>query len=164
MNKERLVYYRNNFCRGVAAAIPNSQRISSICFPVVTGVGHNIESGKDFTVDGLSGFSKKKKKKRRHRTIFTSQQLEELEAAFKEAHYPDVYAREMLSLRTDLPEDRIQKQPEKGVSANGITTSTRQFDSGYLSSSNALECYYLMKLTVSDRSTWCLGELLSYAH
>ncbi|XP_031774873.1 visual system homeobox 2-like isoform X4 [Apis florea] len=75
---------------------------------LVTGVGHNIESGKDFTVDGLSGFSKKKKKKRRHRTIFTSQQLEELEAAFKEAHYPDVYAREMLSLRTDLPEDRIQ--------------------------------------------------------
>ncbi|KAK0072806.1 hypothetical protein PV325_010760, partial [Microctonus aethiopoides] len=71
-------------------------------------IGHNIESGKDFTVDGLSGFSKKKKKKRRHRTIFTSQQLEELEAAFKEAHYPDVYAREMLSLRTDLPEDRIQ--------------------------------------------------------
>jgi hypothetical protein len=37
------------------------------CFPVVAGVGHNIESGKDFTVDGLSGFNKKKKKKRRHR-------------------------------------------------------------------------------------------------
>ncbi|XP_076315572.1 uncharacterized protein LOC143228130 isoform X2 [Tachypleus tridentatus] len=51
---------------------------------------------------------KKKKKKRRHRTIFTSYQLEELEKAFKEAHYPDVYAREMLSLKTDLPEDRIQ--------------------------------------------------------
>ncbi|CAL8090899.1 unnamed protein product [Orchesella dallaii] len=55
-----------------------------------------------------SGGSKKKKKKRRHRTIFTSYQLEELEKAFKEAHYPDVYAREMLSLKTDLPEDRIQ--------------------------------------------------------
>ncbi|XP_042879497.1 visual system homeobox 2-like [Penaeus japonicus] len=52
---------------------------------------------------------KKKKKKRRHsRTIFTSFQLEELEKAFKESHYPDVYAREMLSLKTDLPEDRIQ--------------------------------------------------------
>ena len=37
-----------------------------------------------------------------------SLQLEELEKAFKEAHYPDVYAREMLSLKTDLPEDRIQ--------------------------------------------------------
>ncbi|CAM1323406.1 VSX2 (predicted) [Pycnogonum litorale] len=54
------------------------------------------------------GMNKKKKKKRRHRTIFTSYQLEELEKAFKEAHYPDVYAREMLSLKTDLPEDRIQ--------------------------------------------------------
>ncbi|XP_036359363.1 visual system homeobox 2-like [Octopus sinensis] len=42
------------------------------------------------------------------RTIFTSYQLEELEKAFKEAHYPDVYAREVLSLKTDLPEDRIQ--------------------------------------------------------
>lgn len=42
------------------------------------------------------------------RTIFTSYQLEELEKAFKDAHYPDVYAREMLSLKTDLPEDRIQ--------------------------------------------------------
>lgn len=42
------------------------------------------------------------------RTIFTSYQLDELEKAFKEAHYPDVYAREMLSLKTDLPEDRIQ--------------------------------------------------------
>ncbi|XP_042234798.1 visual system homeobox 2-like [Homarus americanus] len=54
------------------------------------------------------GLSRKKKKKRRHRTIFTSYQLEELEKAFKDAHYPDVYAREMLSLKLDLPEDRIQ--------------------------------------------------------
>ena len=45
------------------------------------------------------------------RTIFTSYQLEELEKAFKEAHYPDVYAREVLSLKTDLPEDRIQVGP-----------------------------------------------------
>ncbi|KAL1489904.1 hypothetical protein ABEB36_013831 [Hypothenemus hampei] len=81
-----------------------------------------LDNSKDFSVqDGLGGnFNKKKKKKRRHRvkinypwwvcgrTIFTSYQLEELEKAFKDAHYPDVYAREMLSLKTDLPEDRIQ--------------------------------------------------------
>ena len=42
------------------------------------------------------------------RTIFSQYQMEELEKAFREAHYPDVYQREMLSLKTDLPEDRIQ--------------------------------------------------------
>lgn len=76
---------------------------------VCARTGHSLD-GKDFTVDGINGFGgKKKKKKRRHsRTIFTSYQLDELEKAFKDAHYPDVYAREMLSLKTDLPEDRIQ--------------------------------------------------------
>lgn len=51
---------------------------------------------------------KDKKKRRRHRTIFTSFQQEELEKAFKDAHYPDLYAREVLALKIDLPEDRIQ--------------------------------------------------------
>ncbi|KAF5400841.1 hypothetical protein PHET_05153 [Paragonimus heterotremus] len=43
-----------------------------------------------------------------YRTIFTSTQLEKLEQAFHEAHYPDVYQREMLSIKAELPEDRIQ--------------------------------------------------------
>ncbi|XP_072122985.1 visual system homeobox 1 [Mobula birostris] len=49
-----------------------------------------------------------KRKKRRHRTVFTAHQLEELEKSFNEAHYPDVYAREMLAVKTELAEDRIQ--------------------------------------------------------
>ncbi|XP_021181067.1 visual system homeobox 2 isoform X2 [Helicoverpa armigera] len=88
---------------------PGAQPHLSAVRQFYSGVS-SLEAAKDFTVDGLTGYNgKKKKKKRRHsRTIFTSYQLDELEKAFKDAHYPDVYAREMLSLKTDLPEDRIQ--------------------------------------------------------
>ncbi|NWU69715.1 VSX1 protein, partial [Pterocles burchelli] len=61
------------------------------------------------TGDMKMSTSQVKRKKRRHsRTVFTAHQLEELEKAFNEAHYPDVYAREMLAVKTELPEDRIQ--------------------------------------------------------
>uniref|UniRef100_A0A914YZ00 Uncharacterized protein n=1 Tax=Panagrolaimus superbus TaxID=310955 RepID=A0A914YZ00_9BILA len=49
-----------------------------------------------------------KRKKRRHRTIFTQFQIDELEKAFQNAHYPDMNAREELAAKTELPEDRIQ--------------------------------------------------------
>lgn len=48
------------------------------------------------------------KRKRRHRTIFTEEQLERLEAAFRKTHYPDVYIREQLALTVDLKEERVE--------------------------------------------------------
>lgn len=48
------------------------------------------------------------KRKRRHRTIFTEEQLEQLEATFEKTHYPDVVLREQLALKVDLKEERVE--------------------------------------------------------
>lgn len=53
------------------------------------------------------------KRKRRHRTIFTEEQLEQLEATFDKTHYPDVILREQLALQVDLKEERIEVSFEK---------------------------------------------------